>query len=180
MLADGVTLLANGSHKLDVFRRHAFKGDMKDEYSSICTGSYPAKGSLFGPDMHERIREVNESLRVARSTRRFQPYQKPQKGFLFKRKQGVEEKRGWDGDAGRLHTTSSKEQLGATEADLPQEKISQVSVSTCSSMLKGGKIKHFMHEWTKYTSDPFICVNGCKLFFLTQPSQDKLPHPIKL
>ena len=39
-----------------------------------------------------------------------------------------------------------------------------------------------MHEWTKYTSDPFIlsCVNGCKLFFLTQPSQDKLPHPIKL
>ena len=36
MLADGVTLLANGSHKLDVFRRHAFKGDMKDEYSSIC------------------------------------------------------------------------------------------------------------------------------------------------
>ena len=49
-------------------------------------------------------------------------------------------------------------------------------------MLRGGKIKHFMHEWTKYTSDPFIlsCVSGCKLFFLTQPSQDKLPHPIKL
>ena len=83
MLADGVTLLANGSHKLDVFRRHAFKGDMKDEYSSICNGSYPVKGSLFGPDMHERIREVNESLRVARSTRRFQPYQKPQKRFPF-------------------------------------------------------------------------------------------------
>ena len=94
----------------------------------------------------------------------------------------MEEKRGWDGDAGRLHTTSSKEQLGSTEADLPQEKISQVSVSTCSSMLRGGKIKHFMHEWTKYNSDPFIlsCVNGCKLFFLTQPSRDKLPHPIKL
>ena len=83
MLADGVTLLANGSHKLDVFRRHAFKGDMKDEYSSICTGSYPVKGSLFGHDMHERIREVNESLRVARSNRRFQPYQKPQKSSLF-------------------------------------------------------------------------------------------------
>ena len=45
-LADGVTLLANGSHKLDVFRRHAFKGDIKDEYSSICNGSYPGKGSL--------------------------------------------------------------------------------------------------------------------------------------
>ena len=101
---------------------------------------------------------------------------------FFKRKQGVEEKRGWDGDAGRLHTTSSKEQLGSTEADLPQKKISQVPVSTYSSMLKGGKIKHFMHEWTKYTSEPFIlnCVNCCKLFFLTQPSQDKLPHPIKL
>ena len=83
MLADGVTLLANGSHKPDVFRRHDFKGDMEDEYSSICNGSYSVKGSLFGPDMHERIRKVNELLRVARSTRRFQPYKKSQERFPF-------------------------------------------------------------------------------------------------
>ena len=57
MLADGVTLLANGSHKLDVLRRHDLKGDKKDEYSFICKGNcYPVKVSFFGPDIHERMR----------------------------------------------------------------------------------------------------------------------------
>ncbi|GFS13575.1 hypothetical protein ElyMa_003139900 [Elysia marginata] len=45
-VADSIALL---SHSLDVFRRHSLKGDIKEEYNSLCTNTYPATGALFGP-----------------------------------------------------------------------------------------------------------------------------------
>ncbi|GFO20149.1 hypothetical protein PoB_004665400 [Plakobranchus ocellatus] len=73
-LSDGVALLANVSHRLDVFRRQAFQGEFKEEYNSLCQASYPVTGSLFGPSIQEKIKEVQGSLKVARSTRQFQPF----------------------------------------------------------------------------------------------------------
>ncbi|GFO49878.1 hypothetical protein PoB_007638300 [Plakobranchus ocellatus] len=82
-LSDGVALLANASHRLDVFRRQSFQGEFKDEYNSLCQTSYPVTGSLFGPSVQEKIKEVQESLKVARSTRRFQPFKQGTHGKRF-------------------------------------------------------------------------------------------------
>ena len=80
-MADGIALLSHASHSLDMFRRQSFKGEIKDEYNTLCTTSYPAAGSLFGPNVNDKIKEVQESMRVARTTRRFQPY--PTRRFPF-------------------------------------------------------------------------------------------------
>ncbi|GFO40852.1 hypothetical protein PoB_006735700 [Plakobranchus ocellatus] len=82
-LSDGVAPLANASHRLDVFRRQAFQGEFKDEYNSLCQASYPVTGSLFGPGVQEKIKEVQELLKVARSTRRFQPFKQSTHGKRF-------------------------------------------------------------------------------------------------
>ena len=76
-MADGIALLSHASHSLDMFRRQSFKGEIKDEYNT----SYPAAGSLFGPNVNDKIKEVQESMRVARKTMRFQPY--PTRRFSF-------------------------------------------------------------------------------------------------
>ena len=72
-IADGVALLAHSSHVLDLFRRYAFKGELK-EYSSLCGGAHPVVGALFGPNVQDRVKELNYTLRMARSTQRFHPY----------------------------------------------------------------------------------------------------------
>ncbi|GFR73364.1 hypothetical protein ElyMa_000403500 [Elysia marginata] len=43
--------------------------------------------ALLGPNVNDRMKEVNESLRVARTTRRYQPYQKRRFPFLGQRQQ---------------------------------------------------------------------------------------------
>ena len=141
----------------------------EDEYSPIYNASYPVKCSLFSPDMHERIRVFNEPLRVARPTRRFQPLQDNKKGRFLGVNKGL--RRGEERVGRRYKAITNlllKRAIGVNRGGpSPGKKISQVSVSTCSSMLREGKIKRFVDE-SKYNSAPFIlsCVNGCKLFFL--------------
>ncbi|GFO40945.1 hypothetical protein PoB_006745000 [Plakobranchus ocellatus] len=65
MIAYGVALLAHGSHSLDVFRLHSFKGEIKEDSSSLCQGTYPVEGSFFEHNVQEKIKEINESLWVA-------------------------------------------------------------------------------------------------------------------
>ena len=57
-MADGIALLSHASHSLDMFRRQSFKVEIKDEYNTLCTTSYPAAGSLFGPNVNDKIKEV--------------------------------------------------------------------------------------------------------------------------
>ena len=78
-----IALPSHASHSLevDMFRRQSFKDEIKDECNTVCTTSYPAAGSSFGPNVNDKIKEVQESMRVARKTRRFQPY--PTRRFPF-------------------------------------------------------------------------------------------------
>ncbi|GFO27480.1 hypothetical protein PoB_005398500 [Plakobranchus ocellatus] len=48
VITDGEELLSYGSHTLDAFRQHSFKGEIKEEYSSPCNGTYAVEGSFFG------------------------------------------------------------------------------------------------------------------------------------
>ncbi|RUS72865.1 hypothetical protein EGW08_019371 [Elysia chlorotica] len=55
-LADGIALLAYGSHALDLHLRHAFRGELKEEYSSLCSEAHPIVCSLFGPNVQNCIK----------------------------------------------------------------------------------------------------------------------------
>ena len=82
-MSDSISLLANASYSLDIFRRKSFKNELKDEFASLCNDGYPVRGMLFGENMTEKIKEVNEYNKVARSTRRFNPYTRPKPRFPF-------------------------------------------------------------------------------------------------
>ena len=79
-IADGVALLAHISHALDLFRRHAFKGELQEEYSSLCGAAHLDVGAHFGPNVQNSVKKLNDTLRMARSTQRFHPYNRR---FLF-------------------------------------------------------------------------------------------------
>ena len=51
-------MVSNASHALDVVRRQLFRGEIKDEYNSICHGSYPVTGFLFGPNISDKLGNV--------------------------------------------------------------------------------------------------------------------------
>ena len=83
-MADAASLLAHTSHELDIFRRSCFRGEIKEEYNSLCTASYPVSGLLFGDNVADKIKAVNDSLKVTKSARKFHPYpQKQKKKFPF-------------------------------------------------------------------------------------------------
>ena len=82
-ISDGITLLANSSLSLDIFRRKSLRAELKDEFASLCNDSYPVQGMLFGDNIGEKIKEVNESNRVAKSARRYNPYFRPKPKFPF-------------------------------------------------------------------------------------------------
>ena len=186
-IADVVALLAHSSHALDLFRRHAFKGELKEEYSSLCGGAHPVVGALFGPNVQDRVKELNDTLRMARSTQRFHPYSynRGTRRFpCFRPAPAVAEKgRGLQqGPAAYTNISPSSRCLGPAEkADTQTQTIGLDQVPKTNSY-SGGKLKNFSKEWGKYTSDPFLlsCIEGCRLNFDTVPIQSKVPRPLKL
>ena len=66
-IADGAALFAHCSHALNLFRRHAFKGELKEGYPSLCGAAHPVVGALFGPNVQDRVKELNDT------TQRFHP-----------------------------------------------------------------------------------------------------------
>ena len=114
-IADGVALLAHSSHALDLFRRHAFKGELKEEYSSLCDGAHPVVGALFGPNVQDRVKGLNDTLRMARSTQRFHPYSynRGTRRFPFLGQRQPWQKRGGGYNRGQQHTPTSPPPRGA-------------------------------------------------------------------
>ena len=69
----------------------------------------------------------------------------------------------------------------AKKADTQMETIGLDQVPKTNSYSEG-KLKNFLKEWEKYTSDPFLlsCIEGCRLNFDTVPIESKMPRPLKL
>ena len=58
-MADAISLQAHTSHFIDVERRLNFKKDIKEEFASLCTNSYPVENMLFGQELQEKIKSVD-------------------------------------------------------------------------------------------------------------------------
>ena len=63
-MADAISLQANTSHSIDVDRRLSFKKDIKDDFASLCTSSYPVEDMLFGQELQEKIKSVDETAKL--------------------------------------------------------------------------------------------------------------------
>lgn len=77
MIADATALIADSSHSLDISRRYLFKGELKEEFSMLCTDSYPVNSLLFGEQLPEKIKDVYETQKMSQKmtkTKRYEPY----------------------------------------------------------------------------------------------------------
>merc|ERR1712154_612590 len=81
MNTDAIALCSQTSHLMDVHRKANFKREFKKEYSSICKEE-EIKGSLFGSDLSEKVKNLNETNKLTR----MMTYRKRKYPFLENKK----------------------------------------------------------------------------------------------
>ena len=78
MLADSLTLVANASHSLDLYRRHQLKPELALDFQGICASDRPVNKTLFG-EYSSEIKDCTEAAKLVRKIskpkikRRFNP-----------------------------------------------------------------------------------------------------------
>ena len=87
MISDGMAILADTTHKLDILRRQNFKYEFKNEFSQeLCNDRYPVSEKLFGPDseLPDKVKDVSETLKMSQqvSKPKYQPYNYKRSSFL--------------------------------------------------------------------------------------------------
>ena len=78
-IAEAMSLLCNGSHSLDVYRRNCFKPDLKPEYAGLCAEAKPVSETLFGA-LQEEAKAQAETSKITNQIKKkvsFHPYKKP-------------------------------------------------------------------------------------------------------
>ena len=83
--ADAVSLQSDVNHQIDIFRRVSFKPEIKPEFISLCSDSYPVKDSLFGKELSERVKETTEAAKISNRVSKAPLKKKP-----FKKNRGAE------------------------------------------------------------------------------------------
>ena len=85
MLTDAMALFSDTSHSLDIMRRQHFRAEFKEEFSQLCSDKYPVKDKLFGSDtvLHDKVKDVAETLKVSYKVNRHHPYQQQRKKNHF-------------------------------------------------------------------------------------------------
>ena len=79
MLADSLTLVANASHSLDIYRRHQLKPELALDFQGICASDRPVDKTLFG-EYSSEIKDCSEAAKLVRKIskpkikRRFNPF----------------------------------------------------------------------------------------------------------
>ena len=63
-LADAISLQAHASHSFDLERRLSFKKDIKDDFASLCSNTYPVEQQLFGEELQEKIKNADETSKL--------------------------------------------------------------------------------------------------------------------
>ena len=64
VLSKTIGILCTSSHELDIRRRWLFKSEMKEEYKALCSESHPVEGELFGDQLSQSVKDLNETNKV--------------------------------------------------------------------------------------------------------------------
>ena len=63
-ISQSIGILCGSSHELDLRRCWLFKSEMKEEYKALCSESNPVKGELFGEQLSQSVKDLNETNKV--------------------------------------------------------------------------------------------------------------------
>ena len=63
-LSQAIGILCDTSHEVDLRRRWLFKPEMKEEYKSLCSEANPVTGELFGDQLSQSVKELQETNKV--------------------------------------------------------------------------------------------------------------------
>lgn len=64
MLNGALALLGNAHYRNNLTRRHVIKRDINHKYSHLCTDKTPTTGLLFGDDISQATKEIDEAERL--------------------------------------------------------------------------------------------------------------------
>lgn len=67
VLVNAISLCCQASHDMDLQRRQLYKDCINEEYKALCQDSYPVQNLLFSKDLGERIKNLNETMKITRS-----------------------------------------------------------------------------------------------------------------
>ena len=65
LVCDSLSLAANASFKLDLFRRQNFKPELAEEFTCICSSYKPVTGTLFG-ELSTEIKDCAEAAKLTK------------------------------------------------------------------------------------------------------------------
>ena len=68
MLADAVTLIGHASYLASLKRREFLKPDISSAYQSVCSKSNPVTTFLFGDELPQHIKDIDEVNKISRKT----------------------------------------------------------------------------------------------------------------
>ena len=63
-LSQVIGILCHTSHEVDLHRRWLFKPEMKEEYKTLCSEANPVTGELFGDQLSQSVKELQETNKV--------------------------------------------------------------------------------------------------------------------
>ena len=66
LVGDSLSLAANASFKLDLFRRQNFKPELAEEFTGICSSDKPVTGTLFGKQLSTEIKDCAEAAKLTK------------------------------------------------------------------------------------------------------------------
>ena len=61
---DAVALLAHASHELSLFRRSSIRPSLEQGYSGLCSDKVPVTKFLFGDNLADSMKEVQETSKL--------------------------------------------------------------------------------------------------------------------
>ena len=81
LLTDAISLTANASHSINVFRRMAFKPELNKEYAALCAKNKPIEETLFG-SLTDEAKACAETAKITNkiSKKRNHPYKSQSSG----------------------------------------------------------------------------------------------------
>ena len=63
-LNGALALLGNANYRNNLTRRHVIKRDINPKYSHLCSDKAPVTGLLFGDDLSQATRQIEEAERL--------------------------------------------------------------------------------------------------------------------
>lgn len=181
-LLDVIALLSHANCELIQRRRDLIRPDLNNQYQQICAEHVGFTDLLFRNDLPKQIQDISATNRVGqklKSSTKANDHHR--KSHFSKTAKLTDRTPATEDNAGKSHSLHSANGRRRWSKNSRNPQFHSVSVSkdcklvdskTQPGTFKAGRIKGYLLNWGKLTTDPHILnmVQGCQIDF------DQLPH----